>query len=88
MFKIAEKQIGLCATCRAGHTHEYAGRDAVTICSELSPSVTISRPVVRCSDYDNKNAPSKWDMEKIAWTLLTDKNRNVIGFEPPKKEER
>ena len=36
--------------------------------------------ISQCSSYDDKRLPSKWDMEKIAWILLTKKAGRTIGF--------
>jgi len=37
-------------------------------------------PVSQCSSYDDSRLPSKRDMEKIAWILLTKKAGRSIGF--------
>jgi hypothetical protein len=37
-------------------------------------------PVSQCSSYDDSRLPSKRDMERIAWILLTKKAGRSIGF--------
>jgi hypothetical protein len=41
--------------------------------------------VLECSLYDEKNKPSKYEMEKIAWTVET-RNRGPKGFVPSPEE--
>ena len=43
-------------------------------------STRVQFPVSQCSSYDDKRLPSKCDMEKIAWILLTKKAGRTIGF--------
>jgi hypothetical protein len=81
---------GLCNKCRYAHVHVYEDGGAVVTCSEANGTLgyRISRPVSECSDFENKNDASKWDMEKIAWVVTTDKSGTSIGFKPPEKESR
>jgi len=37
-------------------------------------------PVSECSSYDDRGVPSRWDMEQIAWILVTKKAGRNIGF--------
>lgn len=90
LIKISPDKVrGLCSTCREAQTIEYENGKVLQLCT-ASPSgepLRITQVVSRCSDYDNKMVPSKWEMEKVAWTLNTDKSGKVIGFAPPKPDK-
>lgn len=87
-FKLApSKPMGLCDTCREGTTRTHDNGDVVMLCDAGMNTQRVHRPVVRCSDYNDSTTTSKWDMEKIAWTVTTDKSGQTIGFQPPKKME-
>lgn len=77
----------LCGTCREALVIEFADHSEVRCHSRGSDALLIRGPVLRCNDYDNKTRPSKWDMEKIAWVITTDKSGKAIGFTPPRKAE-
>jgi hypothetical protein len=49
-------------------------------CRWLAHDPLIPFPVSQCSSYDDKRIPSKLDMEKIAWVLMTKKPGRTIGF--------
>ena len=88
-FKIQpDTNSSLCGSCREAHVVEFANGTRATFCNaHHSESRAVLRPVQRCSEYQNKNTPSQWQMEKIAWTLITDKSGLKIGFTPPKKDD-
>ncbi len=88
ILKMAHKGVGLCATCREGHTEEYENGDTATFCSVLMYTPRrITTPVVRCSDYDQSGHLNKYELEKLAWTIQTDKSGLKVGFAPPKKKD-
>jgi len=83
-FKLhAPKGEGLCHTCREGFIVELNNNEQIIKCQYSY--VNLTRPVIKCSEYDPKNLPSRRDMEKIAWVITTDKRRK-IGFRPPKRK--
>lgn len=87
-LKVQSDESGsLCTTCRNGMRVE--SRTRVTYgCSWMHDYHRIvQEPVLKCSAYDNRNIPSQWEMEKIAWNLRTDKSGRILGFRAPKKEE-
>jgi hypothetical protein len=71
----------LCVTCRWAHIAKgFADSQQVTYCNGVRPSIPVRFPVSQCSSYDDRRVASKWDMEKIAWILLTKKAGRSIGF--------
>lgn len=67
----------------------FEQRNTVTVvCQQNAPTVVlITEPVQRCNQYEDKNTPTKWEFEQIAWTLRTDGSGNKIGFERPMKKD-
>ena len=45
----------------------------------------VRRPVTECNEYENKNTPALYQLEKIAWKFSVDGNNRPVGFLPPKK---
>lgn len=86
-FKIVSSRIkGLCVLCNHGLVREYENGDTETICSANPAERTITRPVIRCTDYTDRRRDDKYQMEKIAWTIRTDK-KGKFGFQPPVKKD-
>ena len=54
--------------------------DERTLCGRFNPPVQVRGKMVQCSAYDDKRVPSRWDMEQIAWVLVTNKAGKAIGF--------
>lgn len=79
----------LCLACDHAQVVEGA-RDKMIFCRQLAvyaaDHATIRFPVLRCTDFQNKNTPSRHDFEEIAWKLEI-KGGRVIGFKAPKKED-
>lgn len=73
---------------KEGHTITFANGETATFCHEFfHQPFRIYRPVVNCSRYVNANQPARHELEKIAWTLNTDKSGQRIGFTPPAKKD-
>ena len=71
----------LCATCRYVHiVRGFSASEQQVRCQGVWPSQLMHFPVSQCSSYDDSRLPSKRDMEKIAWILLTKKAGRSIGF--------
>lgn len=71
----------LCVTCRWAHIVKgFSVSQELIRCRALRKVPPVPFPVSECSSYDDKRLPSKWDMEKIAWVLLTKKAGRTIGF--------
>lgn len=76
----------LCDSCRESQVMK--GRtfnEEITLChANGSQPFRILRPVMECSEYDDKSAPSLWQLEKIAWRIDMDNSSKPIGFLSPK----
>src|SRR5438132_7065742 len=71
----------LCVTCRwARIVKGFSLSQQEIHCGWLWRDRLVRFPVSQCSTYDDKRLPSKCDMEKIAWILLTKKTGRTIGF--------
>lgn len=77
---------GICGHCRNGLVMEDDRGDKTTYCNELMRPLIIRRPVMRCTDYEERTRESEHEMRQIAWTLRTNK-RGVMGFAPPDKKD-
>lgn len=88
-FKIQRTRgAGLCPTCRNAQIVEHANSRATTLCHSRDSfgGRPVLRPVTACSDYDDASTPAEWELQKIAWTVTTDKSGQAIGFKPPSKD--
>jgi hypothetical protein len=75
--------VGLCGTFRHAYIRETERR-ALVLCTEaLLGYHEVTDAVVRCRDYAEVGQPSKWDLEKIAWTINVDTKTKKVGFLPP-----
>lgn len=71
----------LCRTCRWAHIVKgFSVSQEQIRCRGLRNHPTVPFPVSECNSYDDKRLPSRWDMENIAWILLTKKAGRTIGF--------
>lgn len=71
----------LCVTCRwARIVKGFSVSQQEIHCGCHWPNRLVQFPVSQCSTYDDKRLPSKCDMEKIAWILLTKGAGRTIGF--------
>jgi hypothetical protein len=92
---VSNSSKNLCLTCGRYFARTYALTDeAERLClSNYDNPVRLKGPVSVCTDYYNKNAPDKYDMEKIAWTIEASKKKVGFGAEydiivkPPKRKE-
>ncbi len=74
----------LCDTCKHGQVMTRRNHDVHVICHNSGITVFMPADIVTCSDYEDRRVISKYTLEKIAWTLNTDKTGQKIGFTPPK----
>ena len=71
----------MCQTCRWAHIVKgFSASQEQIRCKWLRKHPMVPFPVSECSSYDDKRLPSRWDMEQIAWVLLTKKAGRPIGF--------
>ncbi len=74
----------LCWSCR--HSTVLRGSTAseeAIYCGQIGRKIPI-KPV-ECNRYDSKNTPTLYEMESIAWLLLTKSAGRKIGFESPQE---
>jgi hypothetical protein len=71
----------LCDSCYWAHIMRgYRESELVVTCQRLDPNGRVPFPVRECTEYRNKNHPTRYDMEQIAWILLTKKIDRKVGF--------
>ncbi len=71
----------LCVTCRWSHIAKgFSASQEITHCRRLVDDPLVMFPVSQCNSYDDRRHACKFDMEKIAWILLTKKAGRTIGF--------
>ena len=81
--------VNLCSTCRLALHIKAAQSGAETLICLASPPphLRITQPVGRCTGYLDRTQPTLWDMQQIAWQLMTDKGGRKIGFLSPEEFE-
>lgn len=70
----------LCGSCDRATVTRYIGGLRI-FCNAWEREMTSK--VIECSKYRLKNAPDRYDLEKIAWILRTDPTRTKVGFVLP-----
>lgn len=80
----------LCLTCRnALHIEaSRSGAETLVCLATPPPGIRITEPVGRCTGYLDRSKPTLWDMQQIAWQLMTDKGGRKIGFCSPEEMQR
>lgn len=74
-----EGEPALCLSCRfASIVQGPSTAQRIVRCSRVETTITFK--VTTCTEYINRNHPSLYHMEDIAWVLRTDLKRNQIGF--------
>ncbi len=71
----------LCQSC--SHSLVVRGArlgDEIVACNLHGKQREIRFAVTSCSAYVDRNHPSLWHMEEIAWVLRTDVKRKRVGF--------
>ena len=70
----------LCDTCHSGTIMRGAAdSDETVYCSQINQRLVPTR-VVECNRYQDRTKPTLWDMEQIAWILVTRGAGKQIGF--------
>ena len=85
-IKMQPRADGLCVKCRNGQVTEDVDGGVSTFCNSMMVPWRIARPVVRCTDFEDRQNESEHEMRTIAWTLRTDA-RGKVGFAPPDKKK-
>jgi hypothetical protein len=79
----------LCRTCEHGLIMKGASGDQEKVlCNYGAEIIDVGFHVIECTGYRNKAVPSLYDMEKIAWVLVTDKKATKVGFVSAKEWKR
>ena len=74
-----EGEAALCLSCRyATVVSGTSARHTLIRCSRVETPITFK--VTSCTEYLNRQHPSLYHMEDIAWVLRTDVKRGQIGF--------
>lgn len=61
-------------------------RDEFRFCDKFDRQLNMQ--VSECSEYQNKNHPSLFNMQQIAWNLTADKKGGRAGFLSPEQLNR
>lgn len=70
-----------CITCRfAQIVRSLADSSERAYCKAGAQVMQVQQPVIACNIYDDKRQPSRFDMEEIAWVLVTNRAGKAIGF--------
>lgn len=82
----AHDQPALCLSCT--HVSRVRGTsldEEFMTCSEIGGvfEKRITFKVTSCSSYQDRSRPNLRHMEQIAWSLVTDREKNRIGFLSP-----
>jgi len=73
----------LCDTCARAHIEKgYRTSEHLVICKAQEPVHRVTFAVSDCSDYQDKNRQTLWEMEQIAWTIAPRGPKGRAGFVP------
>lgn len=80
----------LCLSCRNAHhvQSSRSGAESLICLATPPPGLRIIEPVGRCTAYLDRSKPTLWDMQQIAWQLMTDKGGRKIGFLSPEEMQQ
>lgn len=74
-----EDEPSLCLTCRyAAIVQGTNANERIVRCSRVENAIAFK--VTACTEYLDRQHPSLYYMEDIAWVLRTDNRRKQIGF--------
>lgn len=77
----------LCSRCsRSMRVEGDRLGDAIVYCTKLEKRITF--PVTKCTAYTDRIVVTLWQLEQIAWNILTDRSGKKIGFRPPAETKR
>ena len=77
----------LCRTCRYVHMQKgFRSTEEAIYCGwRWGPLRPVPFNVSTCTDYADRNHPSRDDMEEIAWVLTKPSKGGVVGFRSPQQ---
>lgn len=76
----------LCKTCRNSTVVRGHNNKELIRCGALEQMVPFT--VAECSSHSDKNTPTLYDMEEVAWRLITTKKNGNVGFVDAREFER
>ena len=78
----------LCESCSYAHIVEGYGESEVVVqCMRTTPELRLDFRVRECTSYEDKTRECLYEMKKIAWSILPDRNRPTAGFATPPAED-
>jgi hypothetical protein len=79
-------QPSLCSSCSFSVVIKGARLgDEIVVCNLYGLRQPIRFPVTSCSGYVNRNHPSLWHMEEVAWVLRSKPGGKAVGFVEARK---
>jgi len=73
---------GLCSRCDNSML-VTTEKSSFVYCHWFSPAKLITSAVIKCSCFEEVNAPSRRHFNEIAWIIKTNKKGTPIGFMSP-----
>lgn len=76
----------LCVTCRNAHIIRGQNNQQQVICGAGTMAAAgrlMQIDVAECNRYYDATKPALYEMEEIAWRLVTDRAKSKIGFVDP-----
>src|SRR5437762_11743375 len=71
----------MCTTCRYARIIKgFSESEEIVFCEVSYQSLRVPFRVRECSEYEDKRLPRRYDMEKIAYILLSKRIGRDIGF--------
>lgn len=71
----------LCQTCSWAHIMEgYRESELLAICTYIDPNVVVPFSVHKCTQYNDKNRPTREQMQKLAIDVLPLSSAKPCGF--------
>lgn len=78
-------QESLCKSCRCAHiVSGIQDKDTRVLCRfGQDKPILMHQPILKCTEYENREQPALWEMEKVAWRLLPGSTGKHAGFMTP-----
>ena len=72
----------LCRSCRYAHIQRgfRESEESILCCFFAPPVRAVSFEVAECSDFADRTAPTRWEMERMALTINVPRARKPTGF--------
>jgi hypothetical protein len=70
----------LCRSCRSAHIQKGFRESEEAIFCTFSRLRAVPFKVAECTDYESRNVPYRWELEKMALLINVDPARKRAGF--------